>query len=266
MQTKIQIVPGMCSKLHRSVSIFVPAYNEVDGLESALRGIMKAAIAELEDWEIFVVDDGSTDGTAELADRLQELNERIHVIHHPRNLGLGAAYESALKRATLDYFVFLPGDNEVDPVTFVNIFQKVGTADVLVPYHHNTWVRPWYRRVMTFACTTMLNVLLGNRLKYYQGPNVYPTELARVLPRDTSGGFFFLTEMLAYAYRLGFSVVHVQLIHREHWSGQSKALSLKNCLHAFRTIVRIWWELRVKGETGATRGQESSLSDSVGGV
>lgn len=256
--------PGMSSRLRRRVSIFVPAYNEAEGLEAAVTAILQAAEAELEDWQIIIVNDGSTDETQPIADRLGLLNNRVQVIHHQKNLGLGAGLASALERARLDYFVFLPGDNEVDPVTFTNIFDKVGQADVVVPYHYNTWVRPWYRRLMTFTCTALVNALLGNRLKYYQGPNVFPTALVRELPCDPSIGFFVLTEMLAHAHQRGFSVTHAHLIHRELWEGQSHALSFGNIWHALRAIFRVWWDLRIKRVAAPVQprqGQESGSAN-----
>ena len=228
--------------LRRRLSVVVPAFNEEAGLEPTVRGVLIAAEAELEDCEIWIVNDGSTDRTGEIADRLSREDSRVRVIHQPRNLGLGAGYAAALERATLDYFTFVPGDNEMHPISFRRIFSKVGTADVVLPYHYNVWDRPWYRRLLTFGCTTLLNVLLGNRLKYYQGPNVYPTTLARVLPR-TAGGFFFLTEMTAQAVHLGYGVVHVGLIHQEREHGKSKALSLKNVRRAIVTILKLWWDL-----------------------
>ena len=118
---------------------------------------------------------------------------------------------------------------------------------MVIPYHQNPGARPWYRRLMTFTCTTTLNLLLGNRIKYYQGPNAYPTALVRVLPRKGVGGFFFLAEMTAHALHFGYSTVHVGLVHQEREHGTSKALSLRNILHAFRTIIRLWWTLSVRG-------------------
>lgn len=233
--------------LRRRVSVFVPAYNEVAGLEPTVRGVLAAIDGELEDGEVIIVNDGSRDGTGELADRLGREDSRIRVIHNPRNLGLSAGYERALAHATMDYFTFVPGDNEMSPQSVRNILAMVGRADIIIPYHQNAWDRPLFRRLMTFVSTTMLNVLLGNRIKYYQGPNVYPTPLARALPR-TTGGFFGLAEMTAHALKLGYSVVHVGLIHQERGHGRSKAVSVRNILRALSTILKLWWTLRVKGD------------------
>ena len=96
-----------------SVSIFLPAYNEVDNLEAAVADVEWAAQQVLGDYEILIIDDGSTDGTGLLADRLAEKSARIRVIHQPRNQGIAAAYVRALDEARLDYFSFLAADGEI---------------------------------------------------------------------------------------------------------------------------------------------------------
>ena len=61
----------------------------------------------------------------------------------PINLGFAAAYRSGLERASLPYFTFLPGDNEVAPESVQAIFDAIGRADLVVPYHGTPWRRAW---------------------------------------------------------------------------------------------------------------------------
>lgn len=230
-------------ELRRRVSIFVPAYNEVANLEGAIHDIVGAARAALEDYEILLVDDGSTDGTGPLADRLAQELPKVRVVHQSRNLGIAAGYVRALDEAKLDYFSFLPADGEISPDSIKNIFAAVGTADIVVPYHQNPRARPLHRRFLTWASSTLVNMFFGLRLRYFQGPCIYPTALARALPK-TSGGFYFLTQMLVHAARAGHTYVHVGLIHQERRHGRSKAVSLGNILRAVRTIGALWWAIR----------------------
>ena len=234
------------------MSVFLPAYNEVGNLEGAVRDIGAAGDAELQDYEILIVDDGSTDGTGALADRLARERPRVRVLHQPRNLGLPAGYRRALAEARFAYFSFLPGDREVAAESVREIFRAVGSADIVAPYHGNPRARAWYRRILTWGSTTLINTAFGLRLRYYQGPCVYPTPLARVLP-STSRGFFFLAEMLVHALRGGRTVVEVPLIHQERAHGRSKAVSLTNILRAFGAIASLWWSIRVRGTAGEER-------------
>src|SRR5690242_11802067 len=185
-------------KRRRRVSIFVPAYNEVEPLEGAIADIAAAAEATLEDYEIILVDDGSTDGTGPLADRLAERHRQLRVIHQPTNQGIAAGYARAAAAAHFEYLAFFPADREIEPSSIKTILATVGTADIVAPYHGNSAARELHRRVLTFASTALVNRLFGLRLRYFQGPCVYPTELARVLPK-TAGGFYFVTQMLVHA-------------------------------------------------------------------
>jgi glycosyltransferase involved in cell wall biosynthesis len=229
--------------LHR-VSVFVPAYNEAANLEGALRDIVGAA-AVLADYEVIIVNDGSRDGTGQLAERLAQENRRIRVVHQPRNLGIAAAYERALDEAKLEYFSFLPGDGEIAPQSIRDILAAVGTADIVAPYHGNSRARQLHRRVLTWTSTTLVNTLFGLRMRYFQGPCIYQTPLARRLPK-TAGGFYFLTEMLVHAVRAGYSYVEVPLTHQDRSHGRSKAVSVRNVLKALRAIAILWWAIHIR--------------------
>jgi len=223
----------------------VPAHNEADNLEGAVGDVVAAAEERFADFEILVVDDGSTDATADIADGLARENPRIRVIHNPTNRGLASGYRTALNLAAKDYFAFVPGDREIHVDSVRAIFHAIGSADLVVPYHANREARAWHRRVMTWVSTVLLNILFTRRLRYYQGPTVYPTHLARELPAN-SHGFFFLTEMLVCALDRGCTYVEVGLVHQERAFGKSKAVTLSNILMAFQTIFGSWWAIRVR--------------------
>ena len=243
-----------------SVSVFVPAHNEAPNIEGALQDVIAAAEARFAAYEILLVDDGSVDRTAEVADRLARENPRIRVIHHPAKRGIAFGYRTALTLATQRYFAFIPGDREVNAASVQAIFQAVGSADLVVPYHQNSEARAWYRRAMTWVCTTLVNTLFGYRLRYYQGPTVYPTQLARELPSQ-SQGFFFLTEMLVHALHRGHSYVEVGLIHQERAFGKSKAVTISNIMRALQVILGTWWKLRVRNVLRTSASRRASDQD-----
>jgi dolichol-phosphate mannosyltransferase len=233
----------------RSLSVVVPAYNERDNLAGAVLDTLNA-LASFDDYEVIIVNDGSQDGTREVADRLAAEHDHVRVVHHAQNRGFSASYRTGLDSARMAYFTFVPGDHEVTPESVHAIFGAVGSADIVVPYHGTPWNRTWGRRILTWICTTQINVLFGYHLKYFQGPAVYPTALARALPNTTSG-FFFATEMLVNALRMGYSWIEVPLVHRERTYGQSKAVRPANIINAQLTIVRLWWHVRICGNVAA---------------
>ena len=230
----------------RSISVVVPAYNELGNLEGAVHDALRA-VSGFDEHELIIVNDGSRDGTRELADRLAAELPHVRVVHHERNRGFAQAYRTGLKNARMAFVTFVPGDNEVAAESVQVILDAVGRADLVIAYHGTPWNRTWHRRLLTWICTTQLNVLFGHRLRYYQGPTVYPTALAQALP-ITTHGFFFATEMLVHALALGNSWVEIPLTHRERTYGHSKAVALSNIVNAQLTIVRLWWNVRVLGK------------------
>jgi glycosyltransferase involved in cell wall biosynthesis len=229
----------------RTMSVVVPAYNEMGNLANAVQDVVHA-LRTFDDYEVIIVNDGSQDGTGEVADGLAATIDCVRVVHHEKNRGFSASYQTGLQHARMAYFTFVPGDHEVAAESVEEILNATGKADLVIPYHGTPWNRTWQRRMLTWICTTQLNVLFGRNLKYYQGPAVYPTQLARVLPINT-GGFFFATEMLLNALLMGYSWIEVPLIHHERAYGQSKAVKPSNIVNAQMTILRLWWTLRVRG-------------------
>jgi dolichol-phosphate mannosyltransferase len=235
----------------RTVSIIVPAFNETHSLQGAVRDVTMAAdAAGLDDFEIIVVDDGSTDGTAECADYLAAQCDWVRVVHHDGNRGLRAAYESGLERACTAYVTWVPGDGEMARESIQAILEAVGTADLVIPYHGTPERRTWLRRLLTWGSTSQLNFFLGHDLRYFQGTVVYPTDLARRLPR-TEAGFFCTAEMLCHALDRGCSYVETPLIHQERQHGVSKAVGVRQVWRAQKLILRLWWRLRVRAAAEA---------------
>ena len=98
--------------LARSISVVVPAYNEMGNLEGAVRDVVHA-LQSFDEFEVIIVNDGSKDGTGEVADRLAEILPNVRVIHHEVNRGFSESYRTGLKNARMSYFTFVPGDHEV---------------------------------------------------------------------------------------------------------------------------------------------------------
>src|SRR5581483_4524691 len=95
--------------LARSISVVIPAYNEERNLEASVCDTIAAAQA-FDDYEVIIVNDGSRDGTGEVAERLAAELDKVRVVHHNPNRGFAAAYQTGLKHATMTYFTFVPGD------------------------------------------------------------------------------------------------------------------------------------------------------------
>jgi hypothetical protein len=97
---------------------------------------------------------------------------------------------------------------------------------------------------VTWLATQQINVLFGWSLNYYQGPTVYPREMALRIPVENQG-FFFASEMLIRALSQGPTWVEVGLRHQERIQGQSRAVKPANLISAQLSVLVLWWSLRM---------------------
>src|SRR5262245_53373353 len=97
----------------RSISVIITAMNEVGNLEPTLASVRAAVGPRFGDYEIIIVDDGSKDGTSELADKLAAVHPRIIVHHNGANCGLAASYRKGIELATKDHTSWVAGNNIV---------------------------------------------------------------------------------------------------------------------------------------------------------
>src|SRR5678816_2894353 len=99
-----------------SLSILIPLFNEEEFIGPLLQRVLDAPLPDGMERQIIVVDDGSTDGSAEIAEAAASAHpDLIRVIHHPRNQGKGAAIRTAVEHARGDFCVIQDADLEYDP-------------------------------------------------------------------------------------------------------------------------------------------------------
>jgi len=238
----------------RSLTVFVPAYNEVDNLAPTVETIMRALSVSVEDYEVIVVDDGSTDGTSEVADGLAARFSEVRVIHNPRNMGIGYGWMRAIEAATKASFIFVPGDDTWPYRSLLELFGNLGKADVITSFTTNPGVRSPVRRTLSAIYTTSLNALFGLDMQYYHGLTIYPSEFLRAHP-ITTYGFASMAEALLRAIHEGLSYIEVACVIEERSRGRSKALSAKNLTSIGATIGRLFVDLRLC----SARGPRSTL-------
>ena len=98
-----------------SLSIFFPAYNDSGTIGSLVIAAHRAAASLTPDFEIIVVNDGSPDNTAQIADELARTYPEVRVVHHPVNRGYGAALQTGFAEARKDFVFYTDGDGQYDP-------------------------------------------------------------------------------------------------------------------------------------------------------
>ena len=228
----------------RSVSVMIPALNEAENIKPTVDRLIEALTVTVEDYEIIIIDDGSTDGTGAIADRLAASNPAIRALHNSRNTGLGSCFTQGYREASKTFFVYIPGDNTWPYRSFVELLGNLGRADIITSYAINPEVRPFGRRVVSRLYTKVLNLAFGRHLQYFNGLTIYPVDFLRRNPATTFG-FGFQAEVLLKALTFGLSYIEVALPIDERTAGGSKAVTLHNILRVLSTVVRLYFDLRI---------------------
>lgn len=220
------------------LSIIVPALNEEKRLAESVREALSAAERTGIACEVIVVDDGSTDRTASVAVELAERDSRIRVVRNLRNLGLGGAYKKGLAIARGTYVTWVPGDASHPADGLLSAYRAIGEADIIVPKPMNPEVRTRARRVISSAYTSLVNLITGFSIPYYNGLSVHRVDLLRATTFSTNN-FGFQAEAIARLLLRGASYKIVETSITERQLGRSKAFRVRNVLSVVKTLGRI---------------------------
>jgi glycosyltransferase involved in cell wall biosynthesis len=152
-----------------TLSIVVPALNEEEAIGGVLRSCLDASagICEqggVESVEVIMVDDGSTDATAEVAGSV----EGVSVVRHERNLGYGAALMTGFRAARGEYLGFLDGDGTCDPAAFGGLLKELDdrSADLVIGMRLGAGTRmPLVRRIGNRFFAALLRALSGRKVR-----------------------------------------------------------------------------------------------------
>lgn len=234
----------MTARLPR-LSYFFPAHNE----EANLRGLVEEALGTLPDladtFEILIVNDGSRDATGRIADELTAAHPGVvRAVHHPTNLGYGAALRSGFRAATHEHVAFTDGDRQFQVADVGRLIDRMAEPDhpdVVVGYRikrADPLVRTVYARCYRLA----------NRIFF--GLKVRDVDCAcKLFRRDAldgigveSGGAFFSAELLIKLRAAGRTLAEVGVPHYPRTAGSPTGAKPSVILRA----VRDFWLLRLR--------------------
>lgn len=225
-----------------TITLIVPALNEEQLITETVREIVDVVQGRFADYELLLVNDGSTDATGTLMNRLAATHPRIRVFHNSVNLGLGSSYRLGVAEARHEYVMLLCGDGGMPASSLPEIFSWIGGADIVIPYVRNLrQIKTPARFLLSKTYTMLLNRLFGLRLGYYNGLAVHRTELVRAL-EVKSDGFGFQGEILVKLLKAGCSFVQVGVDGAEK-TKRSSALRLSSLVSVTKTLLLLLWEV-----------------------
>jgi len=179
--------------MSRGLTVIVPAWNEARRLAATVEEIVVAAEHRLGNYEIIIVNDGSTDGTSGVAAALAARHNCISVVHHPTNRGVGAAYYTGLTHARYPYLTLVPGDHAFHISGLATVFALVGSTEMVVTYRANPRARTPLRRLLSRCCTIGMRLVTGQPIRDAHSLYVFPVAQARQVRRNSGYGYHIET-------------------------------------------------------------------------
>jgi glycosyltransferase involved in cell wall biosynthesis len=219
------------------VSVVIPVYNERGTIEELLRRVQDVDI----DKEIVVVDDGSTDGTREVLQRVRAAN--VTVLFQPANRGKGAALRCGFRRARADIVIVQDADLEYDPAEYPRLIDPIrrGMADVVYgsrflggPHR----VLLYWHSVANKILTTLSNILTNlNLTDVWTCHKAFRRDvLARLVLEED--GFGFEPEVTAKIAALGCRVYEVPISYWGRTYAEGKKIRARDAVRGLWCVVR----------------------------
>lgn len=221
-----------------SISIVIAALNEEKVVREVVSDIYREVSKCFEDFEILLIDDGSTDSTGKIFEELSRKFKHITFIVNTKNLGLGESFKVGIKRSRSQYVMLLCGDGGLPASSLPDIFAKVGSKDLIIPFMINLkQIKSKFRFRLSRTYTSLLNFIFRLKINYYNGLPVYPRELLNKI-EISNGGFGFQAEILITLIKSGCSYEQIGVQGAEH-KGTSKALTLRNLAEIILTFIQL---------------------------
>lgn len=228
--------------------VVLPTYNELENIETVLRRVRAAVPAA----DVLVVDDGSPDGTAELAEKTGDEIGRVEVLRRPAKSGLGSAYRAGFRLGLdrgYDRFVEMDSDLSHDPDALPALLATADAgADLVIGSRYvpggATPAWPWYRLAISRGGSIYARGMLGIAVRdTTAGFRVYTRRALGMIPLDRvrAEGYGFQVEMTYLVARAGGRIVEVPIEFHDRALGTSK-MSGRIVVEAL--VLVTWWAVR----------------------
>ena len=230
-----------------SLSVFFPTYNEEGNIKNTVLKAKQVLLHLVKDWEILIINDGSTDRTKEIMEILAKDDARIRVINHEVNKGYGASLKSGFYNAKYPWITFTDSDGQFDfsEISFFFDKQKETNADLVIGYYKKRKVskfkiitsKMWEIAVITLFGLRVNDIDCGFKL-------IRKTVIENISRLDSERGAFISSELLIKAKNNGFKIVEIPVTHLPRTQGKGTGRDIKVIIQSFIDLFRLWKKLR----------------------
>lgn len=236
---------------HPHISFIIPAYNEEGHLRVTTEESIKVLNDVCPDFEIIIIDDGSTDRTGVIAANLKQIYPGLKVLHNDVNRGFGYTCRRGILEARGRFIGWVSADTTWDAVGLKEAVKALGQTDIITAYYTNTQERSYLRRFISRSFTIFLNLVFGLKMEYYNGGCFHRADLIKPL-KLKSAGLTLWAEALVRLLKEGYTCRQIGMYNPPRKQGRCKAFHVRNIWGTVRIIVILFYDIYFK-KTGASR-------------
>ena len=239
--------------MSEGISVFFPAYND----EASIAGLVGEALALLpsltDDFEVIVVDDGSTDGTAAVLDELARADPRLRVVHHESNRGYGAALRTGFMSATKDLVFYTDGDGQYD-VRELLLLRPLLAAEVdIVNGYKVQRADGWQRKAIGAVYNGLAHLLFSIPIRDVDCDFRLIRRRAVEQVELVSSSGSICVELVHKLHQRGCVFAEVPVQHRPRAHGRSQFFTLRRVSRTALDLMSLWLRVAAPGRRRGAR-------------
>lgn len=239
-----------------SISTVFPAYNEEENIEKTINSAMDNLPKFSSKYEIIIVNDGSTDKTGDILNRLSGDNKFLKVIHHEKNKGYGAALKSGITSASCDLIFFCDSDLQFNIEEIEKLLQWIDKYDMVLGYRAKR-SDPFIRKFNAFGWKCLVGLMLGLNVKDIDCAfKIFHKKVFDNIKIDAVGAMVN-TDILVQAVANNFTIKEVPVTHFPRANGEQTGANFKVILKAFVELFFLYSKLNIIKEK---RHEESAFA------
>jgi glycosyltransferase involved in cell wall biosynthesis len=238
-------MPESPARTPTGLSVFFPAYNDSGTIASMVIRAVQAASALTPNYEVIVVDDGSLDATAAIADELARTYDSVRVVHHPTNIGYGGALQTGFRSATKELIFYTDGDAQYDPAEMADLWGAMRDDVDLVNGYKISRSDPLHRIVIGRVYHHIVSILFGLTVRDVDCDFrlIRRSVFERINLEKTSG--VICLEMMKKIQDAGFRIAEVAVHHYHRAFGKSQFFNFPRVARTGVDVMRLWLALVV---------------------
>jgi glycosyltransferase involved in cell wall biosynthesis len=230
------------------LSVFFPAYNDSGTIASLVITALQSARRLTVDCEIIIVNDGSADATAQIADELARTYPEVCVVHHERNRGYGGALRSGFAAATRDLVFYTDGDGQYDPAEMALLWDRLDDGVDLVNGYKISRSDPLHRIVIGRIYHHTVKILFGLKVRDVDCDfRLLRRSIFDRVTLEKNSGVICL-EMMKKIQDAGFRIAEVPVHHYHRAHGRSQFFNFRRLVKTAIDVARLWLTLVVRRE------------------